>query len=813
MKKIKLLILNLFVILNITAQNKSSRKISIPEPPPSYIGDVVLVSQKQVDSIGLFKYHEIEGKLTIEGKDITNLKPLETINYISNSIHIKNNPSLRNLNGLNNLETIGNDLTFSYLLIEDNPMLENLEGLKGLIRVRNIVIEQNALLQSLYGIRNIESGVESISISENNNLKSLLGLGKISQVSLFEIRENKSLKSLIGLDNLYSSEVGFSLLNNDSLENLNALSKFGLSNQLTIISNKKLNNFCGLSNLTPATLNNLIILDNKYNPRLNDFQNGRCSSNINFNLEYPKENDVYVVGRKIRLQFPQDVGIPTDSNIKLSYSFDNNTWVDGGSYTADNNLGEFLVTPNVTKPKDVFIKIQTTVNGNDLSFASKKVTIQPVNYYENLGFREDGVSEIDFPLEGYKGSDRGWVDAKGSRGHFCLDNFAIDFNYLNYFDKKDLTCGKTILAPFNGKIISIYNGKSINGEDYDSKLLCGGTLDEKYQFAGLHITIQSKENRNFAVIFAHLKNVSDKLSKGMEIKKGTFIGNVGGSGTESAHLHMAAYKNIYDWYPLINVNLTKTNTILEKISNGDTFFNKENIITCNDLIDNSAEVKFINKSNNNYHITSVFVETNAEFINILNSGKNFFLNDFTINFLKNKNISKKRNLENFELMKNVKSIDGSLKISNTNLTNLDDFKNITFIGGDLIISNNSNLSNYCGIFNLINNKGLTGKLIIEDNNENPTSEEILNMTDCKSTLNISDFKNDDFMIFPNPTKSELFIKGNDIYGKVVIYNINGKEIISFNSSDKINLKALSKGVYYLKLKKSNKTITRKFVKK
>lgn len=809
MKKLKFTLIIFTLLFSLSAL--SQKKV--------FTGFKTLTTQSELDAFGAMEYTDIEGWLRIEGDDITNVNALKDLKYIRDSFWITNNPNLEDLTGLKNLDTLGRSrFTTPELRIQNNLNLKNLNGLEGLIKVGKIDIRGNKSLESIYGLRNIESEIFTIDIQDNDSLQSLVGLHNISKVTFnIFLKNNKNLYNVKGLEGL--TEVGGNITIQEIplITNLNPLTNLEtMGGYFRITLNEKLESFCGISKLFTSNAPSTLFITssgNLYNPSSDNLEAGRCSSNINFSLEYPKENDVYVVGRKIRLQFPQDVGIPTDSNIKLSYSFDNNTWVDGGSYTADNNLGEFLVTPNVTQPKDVFIKIQTTVNGNDLSFTSKKVTIQPVNYYENLGFREDGVSEIDFPLEGYKGSDRGWVDVKGSRGHFCLDNFAIDFNYLNYFDKKDLTCGKTILAPFNGKIISIYNGKSINGEDYDSKLLCGGTLDEKYQFAGLHITIQSKENRNFAVIFAHLKNVSDKLSKGMEIKKGTFIGNVGGSGTENAHLHMAAYKNIYDWYPLINVNLTKTNTILEKISNGDTFFNKENIITCNDLIDNSAEVKFINKSNNNYHITSVFVETNAEFINILNSGKNFFLNDFTINFLKNKNISKKRNLENFELMKNVKSIDGSLKISNTNLTNLDDFKNITFIGGDLIISNNSNLSNYCGIFNLINNKGLTGKLIIEDNNENPTSEEILNMTDCKSTLNISDFKNDDFMIFPNPTKSELFIKGNDIYGKVVIYNINGKEIISFNSSDKINLNALSKGVYYLKLKKSNKTITRKFVKK
>jgi murein DD-endopeptidase MepM/ murein hydrolase activator NlpD len=553
--------LYLILFLLISNSNFSQKKV--------FSSFKTLTTQAEVDEFGSHNYTHIDSWLRIEGDDITNLDALNSITNIKSSLWIQNNPNLENIDGLSKIDSIAVGQFSAQLKITNNPKLKNLEGLQGLIETSSIEIFSNENLVNIYGLRNVSLGLRKIHITGNDNLNSLFGLHNISKVSgAILITENKNLKTLKGLENLKSINSKFWIIENIALENLNALSNLEHTDGLWVTKNEKLNNFCGLTKLVNSTLPSSFtstIGANLYNPSIDDIKNGNCSDSINFNLEYPKENDVYIVGRKIRLQFPSDVGIPTNNEINLSYSLDNGfSWVDEGTYVSDSNLGYLWNVPTVTQLRDkTLIKIETTFDGNTLSFTSPQITIQPVNYYESLGFKEDGVSELDFPLEGYKGSDRGWVDVKGSRGHFCLDNFAIDFNYLNYFDKKkDLTCGKTIVSPFNGKIISIYNGKSIDREDYDSKLLCGGTVDEKYQFAGLHVTIQSEENRNFAVIFAHLKNVSDKLSKGMEIKKGDFIGNVGGSGTEGAHLHMATYKNIYDWHPLININLLKFSTSL-----------------------------------------------------------------------------------------------------------------------------------------------------------------------------------------------------------------------------------------------------------
>jgi len=68
-------------------------------------------------------------------------------------------------------------------------------------------------------------------------------------------------------------------------------------------------------------------------------------------------------------------------------------------------------------------------------------------------------------------------------------------------------------------------------------------------------------------------------------------------------------------------------------------------------------------------------------------------------------------------------------------------------------------------------------------------------------------------IFPNPASSYLQIesKGLEI-SKVTIIDLQGKEIlVKVNNLDRINISNLSKGIYFIKLKISNKTITKKLI--
>ncbi len=75
-----------------------------------------------------------------------------------------------------------------------------------------------------------------------------------------------------------------------------------------------------------------------------------------------------------------------------------------------------------------------------------------------------------------------------------------------------------------------------------------------------------------------------------------------------------------------------------------------------------------------------------------------------------------------------------------------------------------------------------------------------------------------FVIYPNPANSVLFIKSENGLGnsKIVITDILGKTIIEKEISDlyqtSINIDELTSGVYLLQIKNDKGFVTKKFIK-
>ena len=67
-------------------------------------------------------------------------------------------------------------------------------------------------------------------------------------------------------------------------------------------------------------------------------------------------------------------------------------------------------------------------------------------------------------------------------------------------------------------------------------------------------------------------------------------------------------------------------------------------------------------------------------------------------------------------------------------------------------------------------------------------------------------------LYPNPADNILFIKGNKNSVNVSIYNILGKEVLSIMNTNNIDVKALPKGVYIIKISDGVGQTNRKFIK-
>jgi hypothetical protein len=71
-------------------------------------------------------------------------------------------------------------------------------------------------------------------------------------------------------------------------------------------------------------------------------------------------------------------------------------------------------------------------------------------------------------------------------------------------------------------------------------------------------------------------------------------------------------------------------------------------------------------------------------------------------------------------------------------------------------------------------------------------------------------------IYPNPVVNNLYIKGLKNYsGSVEFYSLLGKMALRMNLQEELNIEALDKGVYYLRLKDRNEQVilTQKIIKK
>ena len=82
--------------------------------------------------------------------------------------------------------------------------------------------------------------------------------------------------------------------------------------------------------------------------------------------------------------------------------------------------------------------------------------------------------------------------------------------------------------------------------------------------------------------------------------------------------------------------------------------------------------------------------------------------------------------------------------------------------------------------------------------------------DCNLGIENTDLTS--VFIYPNPTKRILYIQGNQNPISISIYNLLGKEVISKNGTNKIDIHSLSKGVYFINVSDGVNLSTKKFIK-
>jgi hypothetical protein len=67
-------------------------------------------------------------------------------------------------------------------------------------------------------------------------------------------------------------------------------------------------------------------------------------------------------------------------------------------------------------------------------------------------------------------------------------------------------------------------------------------------------------------------------------------------------------------------------------------------------------------------------------------------------------------------------------------------------------------------------------------------------------------------IYPKPTKGILKIEGNQSPENISLYNLIGKEALSSNNTNRIDVNTLFKGLYFITIIDENNSATKKFIK-
>jgi len=187
-------------------------------------------------------------------------------------------------------------------------------------------------------------------------------------------------------------------------------------------------------------------------------------------------------------------------------------------------------------------------------------------------------------------------------------------------------------------------------------------------------------------------------------------------------------------------------------------------------------------------------------------------------------ISENSRLTSLEGLNNLTSTGDGVKLySNESLNNLTALNNLTSIGGKLSISWNDSLTNLNGLDNI--NENSISDLEIYDNHSLTTCEvqsicDYLsnpngsidihdNYNGCRTQSEIEEacsvgtsntIVNNDFIIFPNPAKTEISIGNGNNLEECTIFNQFGQKLLHQTSPiNKIDVSRLNQGIYIVEL--------------
>ena len=108
---------------------------------------------------------------------------------------------------------------------------------------------------------------------------------------------------------------------------------------------------------------------------------------------------------------------------------------------------------------------------------------------------------------------------------------------------------------------------------------------------------------------------------------------------------------------------------------------------------------------------------------------------------------------------------------NQSLTNLNGLSNLTSVSGNLRISSNAVLSEFCGLYTLLNGNGLVGTYTVSGNGINPTIQQIIGGGECDALNNCPVASNSGTTVVMNGSINFL-LQATDADGEPLQYSIS-----------------------------------------
>jgi len=291
MKKLSVIFLITVLFFNCNDEHVDEEEIACDNG--TYIGDVILSTQQEVDDFGALCFTKIDGNLIIGNPDfdlrtnfeVTNIESLfsmEGLMEITDGLTIQACPLLLNLKGLENLISIGessdlkinecrslstiaqlsslvNNNEENNIQLFGNEMLTSLNGLEGYTAANQVIIVGSGIV-NLEGLNNV-AYLRALRLSGNTLLTSLYGVHNVSEMELLGITHNNMLTSLSEINDQVKLKY-LGLYNNNSITSLHELNR-NFNNEMlwvTIRYNEGLNSIGNMEGV--ESIGSLFIRDN-----------------------------------------------------------------------------------------------------------------------------------------------------------------------------------------------------------------------------------------------------------------------------------------------------------------------------------------------------------------------------------------------------------------------------------------------------------------------------------------------------------------------------------------------------------------------